>query len=288
MTTELGIVAFRAIVGFVVLFILARIMGKKHMTNMTFYEYIVGIAIGSIAAEMTFGTEVRISNFILGMILWASFPIIMSQIELKSFRFRKIAEGHSTTVIKNGKIHENNLKKLSFTVDELMINLRQKDVFKISDVESAVMEKNGQISVMKKSDAQPLTTKDMGMPVEMEHSPRIVIADGNVLESNLTKHGYSKDWLKGELKKQGANTFSEVFLAQIDSKGNIYADLYNDQSPTSQIKQKLLVAANIKQLQANLMNFSLQAENQEAKEMYKNQAKHMDTLLDNMTAYLKE
>ncbi len=139
--TELGTVLIRGIVGFILLFILARIMGKKHMTDMTFYEYIVGIAIGSIAAELTFGTEVRMSNFILGMILWAIFPLIVSKIELKSFRFRVLTEGHPTVLIENGKILEKNLKKEDLTIDELMIHLRQKDAFKISEVESAVMEK---------------------------------------------------------------------------------------------------------------------------------------------------
>ncbi len=141
---------------------------------------------------------------------------------------------------------------------------------------------------MKKSDSQPLTTKDMGMTVELEHQPRLVIVDGNVMEKSLNEYGYTKEWLKGEIMKQGAKDFSEVFLAQIDSMGNVYLDLYNDNLKMPQIKQKLLVAANIKQLQANLMNFSLQTENEDAKEMYQTHAKKMDTLIDEMTVYLKE
>ncbi|RKL67424.1 DUF421 domain-containing protein [Salipaludibacillus neizhouensis] len=286
--TEIGTVVIRGILGFIVLFILARLMGKKHLTDMTYYEYIVGIAIGSIAAELTFGTQVRVSNFIVGMIIWALLPMIISQIELRSFGFRKFSEGSPTVLIEKGKVYEKNLKKVSLTIDELMIHLRQKDVFKLSDVESAVMEKNGQVSVMKHSNVQPITSKDMGMPVQPEHQPRIVVMDGNLMEKNLSELGYNQEWLLNELNNQGANSFSEVFLAQVDSKGNVYIDLYNDQLEMSQIKQKLLLAANIKQLQTNLMNFSLQAENEEAKEMYKNQAQNMETLLDNMTAYLKE
>ncbi|MGJ9381868.1 DUF421 domain-containing protein [Salipaludibacillus sp. CF4.18] len=286
--TEIGTVVIRGILGFIVLFILARMMGKKHLTDMTYYEYIVGIAIGSIAAELTFGTQVRVSNFIVGMIVWALLPMIISQIEMRSFGFRKFSEGSPTVLIEKGKVYEKNLKKVSLTIDELMIHLRQKDVFKLSDVESAVMEKNGQVSVMKQSSVQPITSKDMGMPVKPEHQPRIVIMDGNLMQKNLSELGYNQEWLLNELNNQGANSFSEVFLAQVDSKGNVYIDLFNDQLEMSQIKQKLLLAANIKQLQTNLMNFSLQAENEEAKEMYKNQAQNMETLLDNMTMYLKE
>lgn len=286
--TEIGTVIYRAVMGFTLLFILARLMGRKQMTDMTFYEYIVGIAIGSIAAELTFGTAVRVSNFVVGMILWAAFPIIISQLELRSFRIRLLTEGRPTVVIKNGKILEKNLKRLGVTVDELMINLRQKDVFKISDIESAVMEKNGQISVMKKSDLQPVTPKDIGMIVEQEREPRIVIIDGNVMGRSLSEYGYTKNWLLGEIMKQGAEDFSDVFYAQIDSMGNVYVDLYDDTLKMPQVKQKLLVAANIKQLQANLVNFSLQTQNKNAKEMYNGHAQQMDKLLDDISGYLKE
>jgi hypothetical protein len=170
----------------------------------------------------------------------------------------------------------------------MMISLRQKDFFKLSDIETAVMEKNGQISVMKKSELQPLTPKDIGKVVEREREPRIVIIDGNVMERSLSEYGYTKEWLLGEIMKQGAKSFSDVFVAQIDSMGNVYIDLYNDTIKMPQIKQKLLVAANIKQLQANLVNFSLQTENATAKEMYKGYAKQMDKLLDDMSGYLKE
>ncbi|MCL7745841.1 DUF421 domain-containing protein [Halalkalibacter alkaliphilus] len=286
--TELETVLIRGVTGILFMLFLARLMGKKHIRDMTFYEYIVGISIGSISAELTFGTEVRMSNFLLGMLIWAIIPIIISKIELKSFRFRIVTEGHPTILIKNGKILEENLKKENLTVDEMMISLRQKDFFKLSDIETAVMEKNGQISVMKKSELQPLTPKDIGKIVEREREPRIVIIDGNVMERSLSEYGYTKEWLLGEIMKQGAKSFSDVFFAQIDSMGNVYIDLYNDTIKMPQIKQKLLVAANIKQLQANLVNFSLQTENATAKEMYKGYAKQMDKLLDDMSGYLKE
>ncbi|WP_332697352.1 DUF421 domain-containing protein [Halalkalibacter lacteus] len=286
--TELGTVMIRGVVGILFMLILARLMGKKHIQDMTFYEYIVGISIGSISAELTFGTEVRMSNFLLGMLIWAIIPIIISKIELKSLRFRVLTEGHPTILIKNGKILEKNLKKENLTVDELMINLRQKDVFKLSDVETAIMEKSGQVSVMKKSELQPLTPKDIGEVVEQEREPRLVIIDGNIMERSLREYGYTKEWLLGEIMKQGAKNFSDVFAAQIDSIGNVYVDLYNDTLKMPQIKQKLLVAANIKQLQANLVNFSLQTENKNAKEMYNGYAKQMDKLLDEMSGYLKE
>ncbi|UCZ52595.1 DUF421 domain-containing protein [Bacillus shivajii] len=286
--TDLGQVLVRGLIGFIVLLVLARIMGKKQINQITYFEYIVGIAIGSIAAELTFSPDIRISNFVFGMVIWSMLPIVVSKIELKSYGFRMLTEGKPTVVIENGKILEENLKKEDLTVDELMIYLRDKDVFKLSDVETAIFESSGQLSVMKKSDVMPITPKDMNMVVEQEHSPRIVIVDGNVMEKSLKEYGYTKDWLLGEVMKQGAEDFSDVFVAQIDSMGNVYVDLYNDKKKLPQIKQKLLAAATVKQLQANLTTFSLQTENEQAKKMYQDYAKTMEQLLDDMGDYLKE
>lgn len=166
--------------------------------------------------------------------------------------------------------------------------LRQNNAFKISDVEYAVLETNGQISVMKKSEAQSLTPKDLGLVVEEDHEPRLVIMDGNVMEKSLNDYGYTKEWLLGEIMKQGAKDFSEVFLAQIDSKGNVYVDLYNDKLHIPQIKQKLLTAATIKKLQADLQNFALQTKNENAKKMYQGYSKQMDKLIKELRMYLKE
>ncbi|WP_096188030.1 DUF421 domain-containing protein [Evansella halocellulosilytica] len=285
---ELVQVTIRGIAGFTLMLILARMMGKKHISQITYYEYIVGISIGSIAAELTFGTEVRASNFILGMILWGVIPIALSKIELKSFRFRTLLEGHPTYLIKDGNVLEENLKKENITIDEFMVLLREKDVFKLSDVDSVILEKNGQISVMKKSHLQPLTPKDTGLVVQQEQQPRIVIIDGNVMERSLTEYGYTKDWLLAEIRKQGVQNFQDVFVAQIDSTGNVYIDQYNDTEQASPIKQKILVAANIKQLQSSLMDFAFQTENQAVKEMYQSYANQMDKLITDMSANLNE
>lgn len=286
--TDLGHVFIRGLVGFFLMLILARLMGKRQITQITYFDYIVGISIGSIAAELTFSPHIRMSNFIVGMIIWAVIPVLISKAELKSFKFRTLMEGRTATLIKDGQILEKNLKKEDLTVDEMMILLRQKDIFKISDIESAILEKNGEITVMKKSELQPLTPKDMGMIVEKETAPCIVILDGNLMEKSLIDYGYTRNWLLAEIIKQGAKKFADVFIAQVDSMGNVYVDLYNDKLKIPQIKEKLLVAANIKQLQSSLVNFSLQTENNDAKKMYNGYAKKMDELFDEMATYLKE
>ncbi|WP_018922725.1 DUF421 domain-containing protein [Salsuginibacillus kocurii] len=286
--TELEHVFIRGAAGFILLFIIARVMGKKHIVDMTYLEYIVGIAIGSIAAELTFGTEVRASNFIFGMVIWALFPILLSKAEKKSLRLRKFTEGEPTLLIEDGKVLEENLGKEDLTVDELMTHLRQKDVFKLSEVESAILEKSGQLSVLKKSDLQPVTPKDMNQAVDMEHNPQIVVIDGNVLSNSLETFGYTEDWLLGEVMKQGANDFKDVFMAQIDSLGNVYVDLYDDEKQAHPVKQKIITAASIKQLQSKLMEHSVQSQDEKAKEMYEDHVKQLERMLNDLTAYVNE
>lgn len=120
------------------------------------------------------------------------------------------------------------MKKNLFTIDELMLLLREKGAFKVSDVEMAVLETNGQLSVMLKSDQQPVTPHTLGIPMLQEHGPTILIMDGKLLKKGLEERGYSKKWLLGEIRKQGAREFTDVFLAQMDSMGNIYVDLYEN------------------------------------------------------------
>ncbi|WP_202079240.1 DUF421 domain-containing protein [Caldalkalibacillus salinus] len=285
---DMVVILVRGLLGFILLFFFTRLIGKKQINQITYFEYIVGIAIGGIAAELTFSPDVRMANFILGMVIWGLLPILVAKLELKSHRFRTMTEGRPTFLVRHGRVLEDNMKKENMTVDELMIHLRQNNAFKLSEVESAIMETSGQVSVLKKSDRQPLTPKDVGMNVKPEHQPRLVIIDGNVMENSLNTYGYSKAWLLDQVKKQGASTFSDVFLAQLDSKGNVYMDLYNDQKEMPEVKQKVVTAASIKQLQSDLERFAVQTENEEAKQMFKRKAQQMDQLLDEISVYIKE
>src|SRR5699024_5597216 len=125
------------------------------------------------------------------------------------------------------------------TYDDLMMGLREKNTYEIADVATPTQETSGNITVKKKPEHQTLTPNDMGVKVEPEHhKPSLVIIDGQLLEKHLNYLGYTKEWLLGETIKQGAEDFNDVFLAQIDSKGHVYVDLYNDKAKVTQVKQK--------------------------------------------------
>lgn len=284
---ELLLILIRSIVAFLLLFLMTRIMGKKQISQLTFFDYCVGITIGSIAATMSVDQNVKALNGMMSLLIWGLFPIVLAYLGMKSNLLSRITDGKATIVIKKGKVLENNMRKNLMNSNELMLLLREKGIFEVNDVEMAVLETNGQLSVLPKTDKKPITAKDMGISLESEHGPSILIMDGKVMHKSLKNLGYPYEWLIGEINKQGANKVEEVFLAQINSKGDLYIDLYDDNDQTQTIKEKELLAASLKKLQADLELYALETKNPKAKEMYAEQAERMRKLLEFILEYLK-
>lgn len=284
---ELLLILFRSFVAFILLFIMTRIMGKKQISQLTFFDYCVGITIGSIAATMSVDQNVKALNGMMSLFVWGLFPIILAYLGMKSNTFSDITDGKATILIQNGKILDKNMKKNLMNLNELMLLLRENNVFKVSDVEMAVLETNGKLSVMLKTEKQPINPNTLGIPLEKEHGPTILIMDGKLMKNGMDKLGYSKEWLLGEVQKQGVKNFKEVFLAQIDSRGEIYIDLYDDHNDLKTIEDRKLVAANLKKIQADLEGYALQTDNPEAKKIYSDQAGRLETLLKGILPYLK-
>lgn len=276
-----------SIFAFLALFILARLMGKRQIAQLSFFDYITGITLGSIAASLSLD-EVKLLTALIGLVIWSGFTTLLAWLERKSYRIRFWVDGTSMVLVQSGQVLEDNLKKVKLTVDEMMQLLRGKNVFKLSDVELAMFENNGTLTVMKKTERQPLTPKDIDVIVIPEHAPKLLVIDGNVMEHSLHETGYSKEWLLGEVMKQGGSDFRDVFLAQIDSNGNLYVDLYRDKLKQPQIKQKALLAASLKKVEADFESFALQTENPTAKESYAEMGIQLKNLIQAMLPYLKE
>jgi len=237
---------------------------------------------------MAVDTTLQITNGLIGMVIYTVLTIVIAYGAIKSFRFRQLVEGSAITLIQDGNVLEDNLAKVKMTYDDLMMGLREKNTYEIADVATAVLETNGKVSVMKKPEHQTLTPNDMGMLVEPEHhKPSLVIIDGQLLEKHLNYLGYTKEWLLEEVIKQGAEAFNDVFLAQIDSKGNVYVDLYNDKEKVTQVKQKPLLAAQLRKMQADLEGFAIQTNDPNAKQMYYNQSGELQDLIDKINPLLR-
>ncbi|MFC4184236.1 DUF421 domain-containing protein [Saccharococcus thermophilus] len=279
-------VAIRSISIIIGLFIITRILGKKPLSKLSFFEYIIGITVGDIAGTLSMDLGISLQEGITSILIWSLFPVLTSRIALRNKKFRNFVEGNSTIFIKNGKVLEENLKREKYTVDELLEQLRKKDVFRVADVEFAVLEPNGDLNVLLKREKQPLTVGDVFPNPPSEKEPQTVIMDGMILDEPLATMGLSRGWLKQQLDKQGV-AIENVFLAQVDSYGQLTLDLYDDKIQISEPQEKKLLLAAIKKVQADLELFALQTESKEAKELYETNAEKMQTLLQKVEPFLR-
>jgi len=213
------------------LFLISKVLGKKQLSKLSFFEYVVGITIGDIAGTLSMDSDLNIINGFTSILTWASIPILVSYISLKSPRFQQFIEGKPTVFIQNGKILEENLKKENFTANSLLEQLRKKDIFRVADVEFATLETTGDISVLKKKEKQPVEFGEVFQPVPPMDVPQTVIEDGTIETQALAKIGKSPKWLYEELSKKGIK-LKEVFLAQVDSTNRLTIDLYDDFQPS--------------------------------------------------------
>nr|WP_263326210.1 DUF421 domain-containing protein [Neobacillus sp. Marseille-Q6967] len=269
----------------ILLFLITKLLGKKQISELSFFEYISGITIGSIAGEAIAGLE---KNMFQGMVAIAIFgltTLLVDIIALKSKSFRDFVEGRGTVLIKDGKVLEDNLKKEKYTIDELSALLRQKNIFKIADVEFAVLEPEGDLSALLKKENRPITPKDLQMKVVNEKEPQTVIMDGKILDESLRSAGKSRSWLNTELTKLNA-TLDNVFIGQVDSYGELTVDLYDDKIQVPSPSQRPLLLATLKKTQADLEIFSLGTDCEKSKQMYKKNAKTLQETIDKLTPYL--
>jgi len=197
---------------------------------------VVGITIGSTASSLSIETNNPFLPAFLALVIWVTLGILLNNITLRSRRWGKILRGEGTVLIENGRILEENLRKVpNLTIDDLLMMLRTKDVFEVSQVEFAILELNGQLSVLKKSQHRPLTPKDINVPTSYEGLPIELIYDGRVIDKNLAGARLDRKWLMDTLEARGVKDMKDVMFAQLSTDGTLYVDLRNDQPVTIDI-----------------------------------------------------
>ncbi|MBT2695562.1 DUF421 domain-containing protein [Bacillus sp. ISL-55] len=209
------------------LFIITKLLGKKQLSSLSFFEYIVGITVGDIAGTLAMDPDLSLRDGIASLIVWSFVPLAISTVSLRSRTFRNIIEGKSTTFIEHGNILEKNMRKEKYSIDELLEQLRKKSVFKVADVEFASLDSNGELSVLLKKAKQPLKYEDIGIKVEAESASVPVMMDGELIEENLRKAGLDKGELISKIRAKGYQP-NQVFYAEMDSRGLLSIDLYDE------------------------------------------------------------
>lgn len=222
------VVIVRAIISFFTLLILARLLGKEQISQLSFFDYVLGITIGSIASEATVDLSSRAWTSWIGLIVWAALAYLMQVITLKWRYAAKMIEGEPTIVIMNGKIMDKVLRKMKFRVADVLELLRNQGVFDLNEVDYAILESNGSLSVLKKSENLPLTPKDMKLEVKQTGISTELIYDGIIIEENLRQMNKDRKWLMNQLKKYGIKDASEALLVTLNDAGSLYVDKYDD------------------------------------------------------------
>jgi len=203
------------------LFILTRLIGKKQMSQLTFFDYVISISIGSIAAEYAIYTDVGAREGITALVVFTMLSFVVSFICIKSYSGRKLLDGTPTMLIEKGKIVEGGLKKTKLTINDLLEECRQKDVFDIANIEYAILETSGKLSVLLKSQHQPLTPQNMRVKTNYQGLCVNVIIDGKAVDEHLRSINLDENWLNAELKKQNFENCTRVLLAYVDNQGKL-------------------------------------------------------------------
>jgi uncharacterized membrane protein YcaP (DUF421 family) len=219
----------RTTIAFAAILVLARILGKKQLSQLTFFHYITGITFGSIAAEMAGQKETPFTDGLISLIWWTVLTLLMSFIALKSSKFRVILDDEPSIVVRDGVIMKRALKKARLHIDDVMMMLREQSIFSIQDVHYAVLETNGELSVMKKAAQQGATKQDVKASAPLpKYLPSEIISDGKLVKKNLVELDLTEEWVMKNLRKNGIESIEQVFYAQIQTDGSLFTDLKGD------------------------------------------------------------
>ena len=198
------------------LFIIAKIIGHKQMSQLDFFDYITGITIGSIAAELATELEEPLKPLI-AMVIYGIITVLLTLITSKLPKMRKFINGSPTIIMSGGKIYRKNMKKAKLDLSEFMVMCRQEGYFNLNDISTAIFEYNGRLTVLPKATKRPVNPTDMNIIPPPESINTEVIMDGRILEENLKRLGLNLDWLNKELKCQGYKNAKEIFLGVCDN-----------------------------------------------------------------------
>ena len=209
-----------------VLFLLTKLMGNKQISQLNLFDYITGITIGSIAAELATDLE-NMWKPLVAMAVYTLATWAMSHLSLALSRSRKYLNGSPVIVMDHGKLYRENMRQAKLELSDFMVMCRQQGFFNLADIQTAVYEYNGRLTILPVSARRPLTPEDMKLQVSQEHILSEVIMDGRVLGENLHRMGLDEKWLARQLRSQGIGGPEQVFLALCDREKNLSCYLMN-------------------------------------------------------------
>ena len=213
---------FLAIISLIVLFILTKMMGYRQITQLSMYDYVIGITIGSIASEMVVLSDWKdVGRPLVGMIVYTLFTILLSFLSRSSLTFRHFIEGNPIKLYQNDRILDQNLKKAKMDVNELLMQLRIQGYFDLSQIDEVILETNGNISVFPKTEYRPTIVEDLSKKPQQEKPWLTLVIDGQLLKNQFKHIEKDEKWLLSQLKVKGYHHYDNLLLVLYDQKNEI-------------------------------------------------------------------
>lgn len=217
---ELIYVVFTSVGSVAALFVFTKVMGNREMSQLSMFDFIIAITIGSIAAEMATDLE-EFMQPLVSMAVYAVLSVLISYINCKSLKTRRFISGKSLILMEDGKIYEKNLLKARLDMSEFLTQCRIEGYFDIAQIQTSILEANGKISFLPKAIHRPLTPKDINLKPSEDKPFVVVVLDGEILNENLVFTGNDEKWLDKQLRDQGVSDISDVMLAMCSDKNNL-------------------------------------------------------------------
>lgn len=215
-------IIIRTIILFFVIMVTMRLMGKRQLGELQPFELVITLMISELAALPISDPKIPMIYGVIPIITLILLQVFISVIELKSDKARLLFCGRPSILIKNGKLDIAELKKQKLNLDDLLEEIRLSGYFNLEDIEFAILETCGQLSIIPKTEVQPATKKDMNIKITQDTLPYTIIADGKLRPNNLKAVNRDMNWLKKEMKKNNIDNISEVFIAVFNSQGKLY------------------------------------------------------------------
>ena len=218
-------IIFRTFTAFILLWVFVHLLGKQTIAQRTYHLYIASITMGTIAGNLAFNIKIKFLYFIISMIIMGTVVFMLNLVAVRNPRFGKWIAGEPAILIQKGQILEETMERMGYSLDSLKQGLRGKDIFNIEEVECAILEINGTLSVLKKKQYQNTIKQDLlssagTVPIEL-------VYDGKILYENLSEHTYDEEWLMAELQKRKLSPL-DISYAVVGTKGNLYIDLFRN------------------------------------------------------------
>lgn len=215
---NLVFMAIKGSIAVIYLFLVIKTLGKKQISELNIFDYIIGLSLGNIAAEMTVNDDITIVEGLISMTVYGIFSLMVSFVTEKSIWARRLITGEPVVIIENGKISREQLKKCKIDINDLLQDARESGYFNISEINYAIMEPSGKISFLPYNKYHPTTPSDMKLKIDNGKITANLLLDGNIMEENIKTIGHDKKWFLTRLKNEGYDNPEDLLLVICDEK----------------------------------------------------------------------